>query len=168
MMKASFTETFFTNDGKEIKGEAKSIILPFTRVSARAIVIRRKDGAILATLHRKSGSYALPGGGVDDGESPEDALIRELDEENIELINSDEDWRERISVNYFDGYKELTLWYLFIVDEANIKPCDENIETKWVSQDDDIWYPLMREKILLAINIYQPVFAKKNLVLNDK
>ncbi len=167
-MKASFTETFFTNEGKEIKGEAKSIILPFTRVSARAIVMRRKDGAILATLHRKNGSYALPGGGVDDGESPEDALIRELDEENIELINSDEDWRARISVNYFDGYKELTLWYLFIVDEANIKPCDENIETKWVSQDEDIWYPLMREKILLAVSTFRPDLVKQRLELSEK
>lgn len=159
-MRANFRERFLTHDGREIVGDEKSIELPFGRVSARAIVVRRRDGALLATLHRKNGRYALPGGGVDDGEKPADALLRELDEENIELVNSDDGWRERISVNYFAGYKELTLWYLFIVDDANIAPCDENIETKWVAQEEDVWYPLMREKILLAIGTYAPELVK--------
>ena len=101
----------------------------------------------------------MPGGGIDDNENAEDAIIRELQEENITLIDNDEGWRERVTVDYFGGYKELTLWYLFTVTDADVKPCEENIETRWISQNEDAWYPLMREKILLAIQQHLPDFS---------
>ncbi len=121
--------------------------MPFSRVSARAIIIRQKDGAILGTLHRVNGMYALPGGGLENNENAEEAIARELQEENISLIGIDDGWRERITVDYYNGYQELTVWYLFVVKDADIKPCEENIETRWISQDEDVWYPLIREKI---------------------
>jgi len=129
-------------------------------VSARAIIVRQTDGAILGTLHRKNGKYALPGGAVDDNEKVEDAILRELQEENIILIDSDDEWRERITVDYYHGYQELSVWYLFIVKDADVKPCEENIETRWVSQDEDAWYPLMKERILLAIHRQEPSLLK--------
>ena len=57
------------------------------RKSARALIIR--DGNLLVFLRkrhsRKTGEwieyYSIPGGGIDKGESPEDAAIRELHEE---------------------------------------------------------------------------------------
>jgi 8-oxo-dGTP pyrophosphatase MutT (NUDIX family) len=159
VIKAIFTETLFI-ESENTEGQQKTVELPFGRVSARAIIVRRGDGAILGTLHRKDGSYALPGGGIEDNESTEDAIIRELKEENITLIDSDDDWRERITVDYFGGYKELTVWYLFTVTDTDVQPCEENIETRWISQNEDVWYPLMRDKILLAIQKHLPELSK--------
>jgi 8-oxo-dGTP pyrophosphatase MutT (NUDIX family) len=133
--------------------------LPFGRVSARAIIVRQEDGAILGTLHRINGRYALPAGGLENNESAEDAIIRELHEENITLIGSDNNWHERITVDYYNGYKELTLWFLFVVKDADVQPCEENIETRWITQDEDVWYPLTREKIMLSIRSHVPELA---------
>jgi 8-oxo-dGTP pyrophosphatase MutT (NUDIX family) len=46
----------------------------------RAILIR-KDGKIAVMHEAKSGLYALPGGGIEEGEYPTAALVREIFEE---------------------------------------------------------------------------------------
>jgi 8-oxo-dGTP pyrophosphatase MutT (NUDIX family) len=158
-IKAIFTETFITENGN-ITGPQKLVELPFNRISARAIILRQEDGAILGTLHRENGRYALPGGGLESNEKAEEAILRELQEENINLIDSEDGWRERITVDYYKGYKELTVWYLFTVKDADVQPCEENIETRWISQSEDAWYPLMKEKILLAIQQHLQEFSK--------
>jgi ADP-ribose pyrophosphatase YjhB (NUDIX family) len=155
-MKAEFVEKFIVENGDVINAVNKSVELPFSRVSARAIVVRQGDGAIMGTLHRQGGRYALPGGAVDDGESAATAIVRELKEENIILVGDDGQWPERVSVSYFGGYKELSVWYLFLVADAEIEPCEENIETRWIAQSEDVWYPFMREKILLMLNAQLP------------
>ena len=154
-MKASYTEKFIVN-GKSIEKGFKTVTLPFDAVSARALIVRRADGALLGTLHRAGGMFALPGGAVDDSESASQAVLRELEEENIRLIGSDEGWRERIYVDYFPGYHELSLWFLFIVDDAEVGECDENIETRWIDQREDRWYPFMRQKIILTLSTLAP------------
>jgi 8-oxo-dGTP diphosphatase len=53
------------------------------RLAAKAL-IRRGDRILLARLSAhavETGKWTLPGGGVDHGESPETALVREVDEE---------------------------------------------------------------------------------------
>jgi 8-oxo-dGTP diphosphatase len=53
------------------------------RLAAKAL-IRRADSVLLARLSPRAvetGRWTLPGGGVDHGESPETALVREVDEE---------------------------------------------------------------------------------------
>ncbi|MDY6845707.1 MAG: NUDIX hydrolase [Chloroflexota bacterium] len=152
-MKAQYTDVWF-NQGREIPGSAKSVKLPFRRVSARAVILRRKDGFIIGTLHRKDGKYALPGGAVEDGESTEQAVRRELAEENINLLNPE--WDSRVVVDHFDGYGELSVWHIVIVDQAEIGYSEENVESRWVSQEEDVWYPSMREHILLGLNRYHP------------
>lgn len=51
------------------------------RQAARAVVIN--DGRLLVIHRNKYGKeyYTLPGGGIEPGESPEQAVLRELDEE---------------------------------------------------------------------------------------
>ncbi|MET9924072.1 MULTISPECIES: NUDIX domain-containing protein [unclassified Streptomyces] len=55
--------------------------VPPVRVRAGAIVIR--DGAMLLIRFEEDGTayYEIPGGGVEAGETPETAVLRELDEE---------------------------------------------------------------------------------------
>ena len=48
-MRSEYTEVWNV-DGEEIVGQQKAVFLPFKRVSSRAIIIRRKDAAILGTL----------------------------------------------------------------------------------------------------------------------
>ncbi|CAM3529558.1 NUDIX hydrolase [Nocardioides zeicaulis] len=57
------------------------------RVAAYAVVLRERDGVVEILLSRlaprisRSEMWTLPGGGVDHGEDPRDALIREIHEE---------------------------------------------------------------------------------------
>ena len=53
---------------------------PKVRESARALVIR--DGKILLTYEANIDNYMSPGGGVEQGETPEECCIRELREES--------------------------------------------------------------------------------------
>ncbi|MBL7163976.1 MAG: NUDIX domain-containing protein [Anaerolineales bacterium] len=163
-MKAEYKEIWFQG-GKEILGEEKTVYLPFGRSSARALIVRRSDGAILGTLHRKDGKLALPGGAIDDGESPAEAVERELREENIQLVGGNEEWKTRIAVSYFEGYQELSVWHIFDVEDAVIGECDENILSRWVDQEEDVWYPFMRERIILVLNRLLPKLARKSIAV---
>jgi 8-oxo-dGTP pyrophosphatase MutT (NUDIX family) len=57
------------------------------RVAAYAVILRERGGAVEILLSRlaprvsRSELWTLPGGGVDHGEDPRDALIREVQEE---------------------------------------------------------------------------------------
>lgn len=161
-MKSEYTEVW-TSNGVEVPTSQKSIILPFKRASARALILRKRDGAVLGTLHAVDGNYALPGGAFEDGETSQEAVLRELEEENIVLVNQDPSWRTDIVVDYFRGYGELSIWHIFVVDDAEFGACDENIESRWISQDEDLWHPYLKEKIILAICRIVPDLAKKNL-----
>lgn len=73
----------------------------FYRRAARAIVLSGEDILLLYT--QKYRDYSLPGGGIDDGESLEDGLIRELQEEtgalDIQVLAP------------FGRYEEFRPWY---------------------------------------------------------
>ena len=104
------------------------------------MILRKSDGTILGVLHRPDGRFAPSGGALEDGETPEDAILRELAEEEITLINSDADWSSRIDLHFYVGYKVLSIWYLFLVDDVEIGESDEVIEAKLFRQDEDVWY----------------------------
>jgi 8-oxo-dGTP pyrophosphatase MutT (NUDIX family) len=154
-MKTIYKETLII-DGKKHEGDQKMIYLPFGHVSSRAVIIRRIDGAILGALHRPEGKYAFPGGALDDSESAEEALVRELEEEGINLMGNDQNWQKRLGVDYYNGYNELCLWYLFLVDGVEFKRNDELLDIRWISQDEDPWYPGNREKALIWMRQYCP------------
>ena len=133
-----------------------SFPLPFDKITVRAIIVRRDDGALLGVLHRKDGSYSPPGGRMEDGETPEQTILRELEEEHISPIGTDPKWRERIAVDYFPGRAELNLWYVFLAEDVLLRDSEEIVDARWLDQTQDVWYPLMREKILLAVKLYIP------------
>jgi 8-oxo-dGTP pyrophosphatase MutT (NUDIX family) len=164
-MKAEFNRVSFLNN-EEVKGPQRIVHLPFDRVSARAIIIRRCDGKVLGTLHRQGAHFAFPGGAVEDGESTLQATKRELVEENIVLANAE--WLPQFAVDYFDGYKELSVWHLALVDDAAIGSCPENIESRWLDQLEDVWHPYMREKMIVALNLYCPELARANVVVRAR
>jgi 8-oxo-dGTP pyrophosphatase MutT (NUDIX family) len=135
---------------------SRSIKFPFKQVSARALLLRRTDGAILGVRHRKGSRLSLPGGGVENEEGPEQALKRELDEEHILLIRPDSTWPEHFHVDYFHGYRELSFWFLITVDDIHDAPSPEIYEKAWVPQSEDPWHPGVRLGLVSLITQYAP------------
>lgn len=78
------------------------------RKSARAILITQEN-KLLLMKRTKPGSvyYVTIGGGIDEGETAEQALIRELKEEsgsivtNIQFVFHYDDWEKQNSVDFF-------------------------------------------------------------------
>ena len=155
-MKVCWEETKVI-DGEFVQGGMKTITLPFGQITVRALIVRRSDRAVLGALHRPDGCYALPGGSITDGDSPQDALLRELAEEGITLIGGSENWRECLAVDYFRGYNQLSLWYLFLVDDVAATQTDELLQMEWITSDQDPWYPNQRVKIQNWIKEYLEV-----------
>lgn len=161
-MECTFADKWFLQ-GQEILGEEKTVFLPFQRVSARAIIVRVRDGALLGTLHRKGGKFALPGGAVEHGENSLEAVLRELGEERIRLIDPLEPLGEPLVVDYFDGYGELSIWHGFVVRDAHIGISPENVESRWVDQGEDVWYPKMHARLILTIQTHLPHLARASV-----
>lgn len=113
------------------------------RTSAGGIIVRRgDDGTVWLALVRGEGSinmaYILPKGGVDPGESIEEAARREIEEEaglsGLRLLES-LGTRERLS---YDKRRWITTHYfLFETDQTDARPTDPNIPyaTDWVPLD---------------------------------
>ena len=59
----------------------------FVRNSARSIIIKNKRIAMIHSM--KYDFYKFPGGGIEDGESPVDAMIRETREESGLIVKPD-------------------------------------------------------------------------------
>ncbi|MBD5092964.1 MAG: NUDIX domain-containing protein [Subdoligranulum sp.] len=59
----------------------------FVRNSARSIIIKGKKVAMIYSV--KYGYYKFPGGGIENGENPVDAMIRETREESGLVVLSD-------------------------------------------------------------------------------
>ena len=159
-MKAQFNEISFHKLPPKDYGP-KTVLLPFTRVSARALIVRRSDGAIFGVRHRPGFGMALPGGGLDDGETPAEAMARELNEENITLIGADTEWQDRFGVDYYQGYRELNFWFLISVEAVEAKTGHEIIEWGWIPQHEDPWYPGMHTLLRLFISKYLPEYLQR-------
>ena len=56
----------------------------YERPSSRAIIL--KDGKVLLNYLGKHGCYEFPGGGIEAGETPEEALVREVAEETGRIV----------------------------------------------------------------------------------
>ncbi len=119
------------------------------------VLARAGSGVLWARRRRRGGGWQMPQGGLDPGESAEDALYRELHEEvglrraDVELMACTEDWLSyRVPSRYRwlrGGYVgQRQKWYLLrlLSDESRVrldataKP--EFDRWRWVSY----WYPL--------------------------
>jgi len=149
-MEAIFYRNENTHPGAQPR-EPQRISLPFAMVTARALIVQRSDGAMLGMVHHPGAAYALPGGLIDDGESAEQAVLRELAEENVRLEGLRDGWQGKLFTDYYHGYRALNLWYVMAVEGAEFGMNPETVETRWVAQDEDVWHPGMRAKLLLAL-----------------
>ena len=89
------------------------------RQAARALVLDEDDNALLVHFHWpglqfEDGFWACPGGGIDPGETPEEALRRELKEElglhDLEIQGALWELTRTFPMTDWDGQAET--WYL--------------------------------------------------------
>ena len=116
----------------------------YERPSSRAVIV--KDGKVLLNHIGKYECYEFPGGGIEEGETPEEALIREVTEETGRIVipGTIEEFgivirRQRDSMDP-DGIFEQKNYYYFceVTDETVPRKPDEHeikegAEPIWVS-----------------------------------
>lgn len=97
-----------------------------------------KDKKILLVKDPK-GVWELPGGRIDHGEEPEQALRRELQEElgwsKIDIKNIIDTWNFSSEVDD-TKYHFIVLTYACTSDEDKIKENDEYTEYRWIPVDE--------------------------------
>lgn len=137
VMSIAISDTDF--DPSYVMGDAANYA---TRIASRGIVV---DGENIALLKvSKLGFYKLPGGGVEDGETPEMAFEREIMEEvgcNCEI-------RSNLGeiIEFRDGFKLKQTSHIFVSDLVGIvgsnhlEPDElaEGFEVMWVTPIDAI------------------------------
>jgi len=52
-----------------------------------------------------------------------------------------------------------------VVEDAEIGQSEENVESRWVFQNEDVWYPGMRERLLLEIGKHHTGLARRELLV---
>lgn len=120
----------------------KKLLNPKTRTAARGILI---SGDKIGLFHKaKKNEYKLPGGGIDDGETPEQAFLREIMEETgceveiIEKLGTIEEWKS------YTNFKQVSHVFVakLVKDTKQLHLTEKEIaeggEFLWVTLDEAI------------------------------
>lgn len=100
-------------------------------------IIQNSEGQILLLKH-SSGYWDFPGGRVNHGESIEDTLMREVEEETgitkLEEIKPDKMVLTKYQIPFQDVKAGLVLWYhtCTLPGEVEITLSNEHTEYRWV------------------------------------
>jgi 8-oxo-dGTP pyrophosphatase MutT (NUDIX family) len=107
------------------------------RIAAKAIIV--KEGRILL-VKEQEGWWSLPGGGIDHGEQPLEALKRELSEElGVEVQSIDiEDRLVKFDIgNVINGVPRANLYYRATVTAEKLTPKAEDVtDLGWFSANE--------------------------------
>lgn len=129
-------------------------------------ILRNRDGKILI-CERSSipGAWQFPQGGIDDGETPEEALVRELweeislDAEDFRIVSHRAGYRYLFNGGKKRGHdgKDQTYFLCdFLGDDSkiNVKTKHPEFRTwKWIAPPDfqREWLPVMKREVYVAV-----------------
>ena len=122
------------------------VVVGVIRKENRILITKRSDGT------RQGGFWEFPGGKVEKGENPKQALIRELNEEiNIDVINA----RPLIKYSYIYSDYKILLDAWIINDWRGQITSRENQPKKWILETDidTINFPAANLYIVKAIKL---------------
>lgn len=116
---------------------------PRLRVGAYAVIVR-DSAVLLSRLSEESpvftpGAWHLPGGGLDPGEQPDDALVRELQEEaGLDVLSS-----QLLDVRSYTAHRNGTDWHVVgLLHSARVGPGEPVVTEVGGSADAIRWVPI--------------------------
>jgi 8-oxo-dGTP pyrophosphatase MutT (NUDIX family) len=121
------------------------------KISTKAALFNKTKDKILVIHMERNNDFGLPGGHIDEDETPDEAIKRELIEEcGIKCDNL----RRKDFFMHSDG--KLILAYVGQIDNETLKSAQNNVEEvpKWLSKNE-------------FINIYSIESVYRNLVLDN-
>ncbi len=110
-----------------------------TREGSRAIIIH--DGKILLTHESNSGWWLLPGGGIEQGESPADCVIREVEEETGLIVRLTEQFLTMHE--YYEEYRYTGYFFVCeVTGKGQMRLTDvekqRGVQPEWIPLQDAI------------------------------
>ena len=132
----------------------KDINFP-TKTNSGGLVIRKNSSEFLIALIRDRGSdgYALPKGGVEDGENLIDAAVREVEEETgLTKLSFVADMGHKTRLTFKKDVWVTTHYYLFTTDQiSGIQKLqeDEDFEVEWfdINKLPNMFWPEQKDMI---------------------
>ncbi len=131
------------------------------RHASRGILIQ--DGSILLGYEEKTGRYILPGGGVEKGETPEDACEREILEETGICCRVGDEYLEIIEL--FDVRMHINHYFVCeVLEETGEISLTEyekqaGCTARWVPLKEALWifgrYECYRESDITVFGLYK-------------
>ena len=92
----------------EIFGANRFETFTKTRLGCRAVIIN--DGQILLSHETKSGWWLLPGGGLEENETPEECCVREVEEETGYIVSPVHEFL--IIYEYYEEYRYISHYFV--------------------------------------------------------
>lgn len=116
-----------------ILGENRFETFTRTRTACRAIIVR--NGMILLSHEIRSGWWLIPGGGMEEGETPEECCIREVEEETGLIARP---FRQFLTMyEYYEEYRYVSHYFICdVTGRGRMRLTDEEArrgaEPKWL------------------------------------
>ncbi len=123
----------------EILGANRFESFTRTRIGSRAIIVR--DGMILLAHEANTGWWLVPGGGLEEGETPEECCVREAEEETGYTVRPLQ--RFLTLYEYYEEYRYISHYFVCEVTgngqmhltEAEVQ---RGVEPRWISLQDAV------------------------------
>lgn len=117
----------------EILGENRFEIWTKARAGSRAVVVR--DGMILLSHEVNSGWWLVPGGGEEEGETPEECCMREVEEETGLIVKPLQHFLTMYE--YYEEYRYISHYFICeVTGKGQMRLTDAEIrrgvEPQWI------------------------------------
>ena len=117
----------------DILGENRFETFSKTRAGSRAVIVR--DGMILLSHETVTGWWLIPGGGVEDGETPAQCCVREVEEETGLIVKP---LKQFLTLNeYYEEFRYISFYFVCqVVGSGQMRLTDaekrRGLEPKWL------------------------------------
>jgi len=117
----------------EILGANRFETFTKTRSGSRGVIV--SDGNILLTHEKKSGWWLIPGGGLEENESPEECCVREVEEETGYIVLPVRKFL--ILYEYYEEYRYISHYFVCKVTgkgKMNLTETEKKrgLEPQWI------------------------------------